>query len=439
MNKWVIGMASGMVVVGSLVPTAMATTTSTNAQSSSIVVNNESVATSATLQRNGTTYVPVWYVMKGLKTIGLESRWTGGHWFLSTLNMPAKPSSIGKEVPGQVTVYLNRAKLVTVPTVVATDPVSKHKTTYVQVGDLTAILQKADVFANWTSGSYQLQTPAVKSLDATFQNTQNAAESQLTGNLTEQLHFTMNPQSQSSASKVPQDMTIQMKMTAETGTVNGAKAALVTITPQASATLGSALPKTIQEYVQGSRMWLNQGQGWVEQTNSEQLIQSLQSQMPLNDVNFSVLRNIMSSSSGTSTNYTATIDPNALSQVLAPVMNSIVNTSNQSSSMSSSQIASLLNTIIKQTKGSIQITVQPTNGQDLISSEQLTLDMMLPMSTLAAQLGSTSGTSTMSSSTSANDIQSISIHETMTASYTYNNNPIVAPTGIDTLSTVAGQ
>lgn len=438
-NKWIVGMASGMLAIGSFVPTAMAATTSTNAQSSSIVVNNESVAAPAILQRNGSTYVPVWYVMKGLKTIGLQSKWTGGDWFLSTLSMSAKPLSVGKDVSGQVTVYLNGAKLATASTVVAMDPGSKRQTTYVKVSELIAILQKADVFANWTNGSFQLQTPAVQALDTAFQNTQNATESQLTGNLTEQIHFTMNPQTQSSTSEIPQDLTMQMQMTVNTGTVNGAKAVLVTITPQASTVPSSALPKTIQEYIQGSRMWLNQGQGWVEQTNMEQLIQSLQSQMPLNNVNFGILRNIESSSSGTSTNYTATLDSNALAQMLTPIMNSFANTSSQGSSISSSQIASLLNAIIKQMKGAVQVTVQPTNGQDLISSEQLTLDMVLPMNTLEAQFESTSGASAQSSSTSANDIQSISIHETMAASYTYNNNPIVPPTGIDTSSTVTGQ
>ncbi len=432
-------MASGMFAVGSFVPTAMAATTSTNSQNSSIVVNNEKVATSAMLQRNGLTYVPVWYVINGLKTIGLHSRWTGGDWFLSTSSEPVISSSIGKDVPGQVTVYLNSAKLASVPTVIATDPGSKNPTTYVPVSDLTAILQKADVFANWTNGSYQLQTPAVQALDTAFQNTQNAVESQMTANLTEQMHFTVNPQSQSATSKIPQDMTLQMQMTAETGTVNGAKAVLITITPQASAVPSSALPKTIQEYIQGSRVWLNQGQGWVEQTNVEQLIQSLQSQMPLNEVNFNILRNIESSIKGTSTNYTATLDSNALGQMLTPIMNSIAHTSSQGSSISSSQMASLLNAIIKQMKGALQITVQPTNGQDLISSEQLTLDMMLPMSTLETQLGSTSGTPAQSPSASANSIQSISIHETMTGDYTYNNNPIVTPTGIGTSSTVTGQ
>lgn len=442
MKKWVVGMASGMMAVGTLVPTAMAATTSVKSQNSSIVVNNESVATPATLQHNGATYVPVWYVMKGLQTIGLQSKWTGGSWFLSSSGTPGQPASGGKEVPGQVTVYLNGAKLVTVSIVIATDPASKHKTTYIQVGALTAILQKANVFASWANGSYQLQTPAVKALDIAFQNTQNAAESQLTGNLTEQLHFTMNPTIPSSptASQVPQDMTIQMEMTAQTGTVNGVKAALVTITPQASAALGTNLPQTIQEYVQGTRVWLNQGQGWVEQTNSEQIIQALQSQMPMNDVNFNVLRNIQSQKSGMAINYTATLDPNALTQVLGPLMSSIASTTSQGSSLSSGQMAFLLKTIIQQTKGTVDITVQPMNGQNLISSEQFTLDMTLPIATLAAQLGSTAGSSTSSSSgTSAKDIQSLSIHETMSANYTYNDTPIVVPAGINTASTTAGQ
>jgi hypothetical protein len=434
-KKWVVGIASGMVVAGSIVPTAMAATASTKAQSSSIVVNNESVAAPATLQQGGSTYVPVWYVMKALKAIGLQSEWTGGNWFLSTTSMFAKPASAGKTVPGQVTVYLNASKLVTVHTVVAKDPASKHDTTYVQVGDLTAILQKANVFANWSNGSYQMQTPTVKTLDTAFQNTQSAAQSQMTGNLTELLHFTMNPQSPSTTSTVPQDITIQMKMTAETGTVNGQKAALVTITPQTTAAAGSALPKSIQEYIQGTRVWLNQGQGWTEQTSSEQLIQAMQSQMPLNNVNFSVLRNIQSSSTGNSTNYTATLDANALAQVLAPMMNSIASTSTQGSAISSTQIASLLNDILKQTTGSLQITVQPVNGQDRITGEQLALDMTLPMSTLIASLGSAAGSASSSSLSSAKQIQSISIHETMSATYAYSNTPITVPTGINTSTT----
>ena len=447
MNKWMVGMASGMLAVGTIVPVAMAATTNTKAQSSNIVVNNEKIASPAVMQSKGSTYVPVWYVMKALQSIGLQSKWTGSSWLLSTSNAAVSPTAVPKPVMGQVVVYLNGSKLMSVPTIVATDPASHKPTTYLHVADVTTILQKADVFANWTSGAYQIQTPTVKALADAYQNTQNSSNTQMTGDITEQLHFTLKQNSQSnsqsSTGNVPQDMTMEMKITAQTGTVSGSKSALVTITPKTfvSSGQGGSLPNAIQEYIQGSRLWLNQGQGWVEQTNSEQLIQSLQSQLPLDNVNFSVLRSIESSVTGTATEYTARLDTTALANVLSPVMSSIANTTTSSgtSSMSPSQLASLLNNIIKQTKGSIQITVQPIDGQSRVTSEQLTLDMSIPMSTLVNQIGSASEANSSASSTRANEIQSISIHETVSADYTYLNTPIVPPTGIDTSSTSTGQ
>lgn len=440
LKKWVIGITSGLLVSGGICAPALAATSS-GLSRSSITINNDSVATPTVVQKNGVDYIPLWYVIRALSAIGIHGQWTGSDWYLSTSLPVPHPVMNPASQQGSVSVYLNGSKIGSFSALVAIDPSSKHPTTYLRVTDLSTILQHVNVLSTWQGNSYQLETPAVKTLSEAFQNMQNATNSQLTGDLTEHIQVNLNPQAQDgtgatpgtsrSSGSIPTSLDLQMKLSGETGVVNGEKASLVTITPVAtsgSSTSTPGLPTSIQEYVQGTRIWINTGTGWTEATSSEQVLQSLQSEMPVNSVNFGMLRNIQAAEKGDITTYSATLNMSAIEKILAPIMSSVVSSSAASNALSSSQLTSLLQTIIKEMQGTLHLTAQPVNGVERITSEQVTIDLTLPGRFLPQPQGSTAP---------ANAVQSIRVHEVVTANFTYNPVTVVPPLGITTSSSPA--
>ncbi|MFD1676216.1 hypothetical protein [Alicyclobacillus fodiniaquatilis] len=441
MKQWISGVAASLVVLGSAVPMAMAAPN--KAALGSIALNNDTISQPYTLTKNGGTYMPVWYVIQALKKAGIQSKWNGHAWNLTSTNLPT-PTTSSTSGSGNVAVFLNGVQIATIATVTAKDPASHGKTAYVDAESLTSILKQLNITSTASGKAWNLVTPDIQTLVNAFSNTQAAPQSQMTGSETEdiQLNLTSKGKSDPTFSGQPTNIDISTNIQVKTGTVDGEKAAYTSITMNLPADLtgvsgsgddsASAVPQTIQEYLQGSKLWMNEGNGWTEETADEQLIQSLESQMPGQNMGFSALRQIQSSQSGDGYTYTATLDTSSLTKLLAPLLETVTSTASASgadtSGVSSSEMASILSTVLKQLKGSMQITVQPVNGQNVVTSEQLTMDMNLPISSLPIPAGGTD-------SSLASDIDSIGLHETMSMNYTYDDStPFTPPADLNTSS-----
>ncbi len=101
-------------------------------------------------------------------------------------------------------------------------------------------------------------------------------------------------------------------------------------------------------------------------------------------------------------------------------MGAIASSTGQSSELPSSQMASILH--YTHTTGTLKITVQPVHNENVITGEQLTLDINVPTSAIPMPKGDTASTPT--------GIPLFSLHETA-----YDAIPVTPPAGVDTTVT----
>lgn len=105
-----------------------------------------------------TTYMPIWYVMQALKSLGIQSQWDGHHWYMSlpTGMVPNTANvSLGK---GTVTVYLNGTPVQTNGDLVYLDPASSVDTTYVPIWYIEQVLKRVNVTSSWDGITWGLKT-----------------------------------------------------------------------------------------------------------------------------------------------------------------------------------------------------------------------------------------------------------------------------------------
>lgn len=219
-------------------------------------------------------------------------------------------------------------------------------------------------------------------------NTRNAVHAQYT----EQIHEVVKPQPSAS----PQ--TIDMMIQTQIGMVGGQKAMLVKITTQSS-----GHPTDVQEYVQGARIWMNQGQGWREMHQSEALIQKIKSQLPGADVEPSALNDIKASSSGSGYSYRAQLTPAAMQNLLSPAIHLIA-----------PQTGASVKAMLSHISGTVSINEQPVDAKPVVSKEHLQLSLNAPQSA-------------QSSGASSSNIK---IAENASVSYMYKDAQFKAPIGL---------
>ncbi|CAM3861139.1 hypothetical protein [Alicyclobacillus pomorum] len=104
-----------------------------------------------------------------------------------------------------------------------------------------------------------------------FANTSTAPQSQFKGIITEHVQLNVTDKAASGLGEAPTSIDIQMSMNLMEGTVHGERAMEATMTMTSSDDTSASQPLTIQEYVQGSRVWINEGKGWSEATDRSKI------------------------------------------------------------------------------------------------------------------------------------------------------------------------
>jgi hypothetical protein len=222
-------------------------------------------------------------------------------------------------------------------------------------------------------------------------------------------------------------MHLEMDMTAKTGMVHHQKAIYIKTTQHMSGMPGTegdtAVPATIEEYIEGNKVYVNVGQGWTEDTNTEQLLQSLQPQFLTQDISFGMLHNIRVSQAGGKNTYTATLDSSELMKMMEPLLQSVLSSDMLSTpDISPQQFTSFMHQLLKHMNEQVQITTQPVGGKMMVTNQKVTLDLTFPMTELPIP--------TEEKTSITADVTSFTIHETMNANYTYNNVPLTPPSGL---------
>ena len=107
----------------------------------------------------GTTYMPIYYVMQTLKSsLNITSTWTGSIW---NLQVPASPQADLTDIQvgsGKTGIYINGTLVQRVNTLTAVDPASKVTTTYMPIWYVMRILERLHVVNTWDGQDWSMYT-----------------------------------------------------------------------------------------------------------------------------------------------------------------------------------------------------------------------------------------------------------------------------------------
>jgi uncharacterized repeat protein (TIGR02543 family) len=94
-----------------------------------------------------TTYMPIWYVMQLLKPMGIQSKWNGTSWHMTT-SVPLDWSNV---IPGhgKTGIYLNGVLVLEVNTKVEDDPWTNRLTTYMPIWYVMQLLERVGLTSTW--------------------------------------------------------------------------------------------------------------------------------------------------------------------------------------------------------------------------------------------------------------------------------------------------
>lgn len=122
----------------------------------SIFVNGKLSEKAPSLVKNGTTYMPVWYVMEALKKLGYTSHWKNGHWMLTAPHGKKVNLTHIKAGHGTMSIYLDGKLVQHVTGVYAKDPNSGSTTTFMPIWYVMQVLKRAAVGSQWNGSAWHL-------------------------------------------------------------------------------------------------------------------------------------------------------------------------------------------------------------------------------------------------------------------------------------------
>lgn len=124
-------------------------------QNERLIIWNGQTYTVPAVVRNNTTYMPIWYVMQYLKSMGIESTWDGQHWRMTTQSFP---NLSGTQVgTGSTSMYLSGTLVQRVNTVAAIDPSTGKNTTYLPVWYVMQLLKRMGLQSTWDGTTWTVK------------------------------------------------------------------------------------------------------------------------------------------------------------------------------------------------------------------------------------------------------------------------------------------
>lgn len=135
------GLVAAVIASTILTPSFALASTQPTMQKSTISVNGTTISTQYKFAYNGTTYMPIWYVIQALKRVGVSATWNGTthRWDIQTNGMSSSLSLNAKS--GQTSIYVDNSLVENnIPTLVSTDPASKQATTFMPIWYIQQVL-----------------------------------------------------------------------------------------------------------------------------------------------------------------------------------------------------------------------------------------------------------------------------------------------------------
>jgi hypothetical protein len=103
-----------------------------------------------------TTYMPVWYIDKMLKTYGISTTWDAGTWGWQTPPALSVDRTQGVQGRGPVHLSINGTLVEKLPSVVAKAPYSGVDTTYVAIWNVFEALKQVGLTSTWNGTAWTL-------------------------------------------------------------------------------------------------------------------------------------------------------------------------------------------------------------------------------------------------------------------------------------------
>ncbi|MCF8568040.1 PQQ-like beta-propeller repeat protein [Alicyclobacillus tolerans] len=418
------GVAVAILMGAALTPSASASIQRTAPKN--ILLDGNKVASPSGFAANGTTYMPVWYVMHALNSLGIQSHWDGSHW---NMVMPASdaPDFTGLNIgSGNISIRVNGNLVKKVNGIAAVDPSSRSLTMYMPVWYVMEILRHVHVSSTWDGTNWRLEdlNPLVNAL----KSGDSATNFEVVSDLNMQMHMNLTSVGQQNlaGSNTPLDDQIKIHQDIRAGTVNGQRAASIAMTV-ADAQNTATPAQTINEYIQGTSAYVNDGTGAGWKTIPLSSVKSVGgSVQPDLGLQLSMIQNPTAQSTSTGYLYSGALNAAGLQGYLETAL---ANTSTNGG-FTSAQIAQLLSAV----KGTVQIAVTDTQNGPQITGETGNMDMTLPSSALVNPSNLQPGDSSF-----LQDVSSVTIHETIDSIKNYLPQMISPPSGVSaSTSSTAG-
>ncbi|MCY0896282.1 MAG: hypothetical protein OWS03_08355 [Alicyclobacillaceae bacterium] len=131
-----------------------------------IRIDGKVVESPRAFAQDGTTYMPIWYVMQSLKTIGIQSTWNGKTWMLVPSYKLPKATSKSPTAKGSMSIVVDKHVVERLTGIVGM--VSRHEaTTYMPIWYVMQALKALGIESTWSADTWTLKPTAKKSSSPT--------------------------------------------------------------------------------------------------------------------------------------------------------------------------------------------------------------------------------------------------------------------------------
>jgi cell wall-associated NlpC family hydrolase len=130
-----------------------------SASQKAIALNQQTISKPYGTVHDGTTYMPIWYLMNALQKLGVQASWDGQN--LKLTGVPGLTPNMNQVNPGSgsMAIYLNGQLVQKVDGSTDVDPAANQSTTYMPLWYLMQTLDRMQVNSDWDGATWNLTSP----------------------------------------------------------------------------------------------------------------------------------------------------------------------------------------------------------------------------------------------------------------------------------------
>ncbi len=210
--------------------------------------------------------------------------------------------------------------------------------------------------------------------------------------------------------------------------LNNQKSMYGVLTSGASAGAGVGQTIKVQEYLQASKLYMNQGQGWQLIPVSESLQNLMNSQTGGVNLSLSTFAKLTATPTSTGYQYQGMLSSQGFQNEMNLILRNLP-VSSLSAGVNNTQMQSLMQAIMKTMQGNVTIQVAKVNGLEEVTGENIQLSLTIATQDLINSVNATASGQSQAQQF-ANEVSAITEQENGTVQFSYNQVPVNAPQGL---------